>query len=90
MKGDNLWDIANKYKTTVSKIKELNNLNSNLLQIGQKLKIPSNNQYKEYIVVKGDTLYGISRKFNTTLTKLIELNNLQTTTLSIGQKLLIP
>ena len=90
VKGDNLWDIANKYKTTVSKIKELNNLNSNLLQIGQKLKIPSNNQYKEYIVVKGDTLYGISRKFNTTLTKLIELNNLQTTTLSIGQKLLIP
>ena len=90
VKGDNLWDIANKYKTTVSKIKELNNLNSNLLQIGQKLKIPSNNQYKEYIVVKGDTLYSISRKFNTTLTKLIELNNLQTTTLSIGQKLLIP
>ena len=88
VKGDNLWDIANKYKTTVSKLKDINNLNSNLLQIGQKLKIPGN--AKEYTVQKGDTLYAISRKFNTTVSDLINLNNLKTTTLQIGQKLLIP
>ena len=87
-KGDTLWSIANKYKTTVSKLKDINNLNSNLIVIGQKLLIPSN--VKEYIVQKGDTLYAISRKFNTTVTKLVELNNLKTTTLQIGQKLLIP
>lgn len=89
VKGDTLWDIANKYKTTVSKIKEINDLSSNLLQIGQKLKIPTSGK-NEYIVQKGDTLYSISRRFNTTVTEIINLNNLKTTTLSIGQKLLIP
>lgn len=87
-KGDTLWSIANKYKTTVSKIKEINNLNSNLIVIGQKLLIPS--RYKEYIVQKGDTLYSISRKYGTTVTELVNLNNLKTTVLQIGQKLLIP
>lgn len=90
VKGDTLWDIANKYKTTVSKIKSANNLTSNLLQIGQKLLIPLTSSGKEYIVQKGDTLYSISRKYGTTVTDIINLNNLKSTTLSIGQKLLIP
>ena len=87
-KGDTLWSIANKYKTTVSKLKDINNLSSNLIVVGQKLLIPSN--IKEYIVQKGDTLYSISRKFNTTVTDIISLNNLKTTTIQIGQKLMIP
>lgn len=87
-KGDTLWSIANKYKTTVNKLKDINNLSSNLIVIGQKLLIPSN--IKEYIVQKGDTLYSISRKFNTTVTDIININNLKSTTIQIGQKLLIP
>ena len=38
-KGDTLWSIARKYSTTVSDIKALNNLTSNILSIGQILKI---------------------------------------------------
>ena len=38
-KGDNLYSIARKYNTTVQNIKKKNNLNSNLLSIGQKLII---------------------------------------------------
>ena len=39
--GDSLYSIAKKYNTTVNKLKELNNLTSNLLSIGQILKIPN-------------------------------------------------
>lgn len=39
-KGDTLWDIAKKYKTTVAKIANINNIeNENLINIGQKLLI---------------------------------------------------
>ncbi|MBQ3469301.1 MAG: LysM peptidoglycan-binding domain-containing protein [Bacilli bacterium] len=38
-KGDSLWSIAKKYNTSVNTIKSKNNLTSNTLSIGQKLKI---------------------------------------------------
>lgn len=37
--GDTLSGIANKYGTTVAKIKSLNGLKSDLIQVGQKLKV---------------------------------------------------
>lgn len=39
-KGDTLYGIAAKYKTTVSQLKKVNKLKSDNLQIGQKLNIP--------------------------------------------------
>ena len=37
-KGDTLWSIAKKYKTTVSKIANVNNINDeNKIDVGQKL-----------------------------------------------------
>lgn len=40
--GDTLWAIANKYNTTVDEIKKMNNLTSDLIQVGQVLKLKSN------------------------------------------------
>jgi len=87
--GDSLWSIASKNNISVNELKDINNLSSNLLSIGQKLLIPSSS-IKKYIVKSGDTLYQIAKKYNTTVTELINLNNLSTTDLSIGQELLIP
>lgn len=87
--GDNLYSIANRYNTTVNEIKELNNLSSNLLSIGQILKIPKSNKEVTYTVKKGDNLYSIAKKYNTTVTKIKELNNLSSNLLSIGQVLKI-
>lgn len=89
-KGDNLYTIANKYDTTVSDIKKLNNLSTNTLQIGQLLKIPGSINYNTYIVKKGDSLWKIANKYDTTVKKLMTANNLSTPTLKIGQSLLIP
>lgn len=42
-RGDTLYSIATKYNTTVAELKQLNNLTSNTLSIGQELLIPSSN-----------------------------------------------
>ncbi len=97
-KGDSLYSIANKYNTTVDELKRINNLTSNILSIGQVLKLPSDKvsdiEKEEntisYTVQKGDSLYSIARKYSTTIDKIKDLNNLTTNLLSIGQVLLIP
>ena len=38
-KGDTLWSIAKENNISVNELKELNNLNDNLLTIGQQLII---------------------------------------------------
>ncbi len=90
--GDSLYSIAQKYNTTVDELKKLNNLTSNLLSIGQSLKIPtkSENNYIEYTVKKGDNLYSISRNYGLTQSELMDYNNLTSNLLSIGQILKIP
>jgi len=40
-KGDNIYTIAKKYKTSSAKIREANDLASDKLSIGQKLVIPA-------------------------------------------------
>lgn len=88
--GDSLYSIARKYNTTVDAIKSLNNLSSNLLSIGQVLKIPTGASLETtYTVQKGDSLYSIAKKFNTTVATLKELNNLTSNLLSIGQILIV-
>ena len=97
--GDNLYNIAKQYNTSVSEIVKLNDLPNNNLSIGQQLLIPiSENQSggssdtggSTYIVQKGDSLYSIARKFGVSVSSITSLNNLVGTNLSIGQELLIP
>lgn len=38
-KGDSLWEIAQKYNVSVKEIKRLNNLKSNRIYLGQKLRV---------------------------------------------------
>lgn len=91
-KGDSLWVIANKYGITTEELKSYNNLTSNLLSIGQVLKIPQGKTSTEniYTVKKGDSLWTIANRYNTTVEKIKVLNNLTSNLLSIGQQLKIP
>lgn len=91
--GDSLWSISRKFGVTVNDLKKVNNLSSNLLNIGQNLIIPgkkNNTSSNEYVVKKGDTLYGIANKYNVSVDNLKSYNNLSTDSLSIGQIIKIP
>ena len=96
--GDSLYSIARKYNTTVSAIKDLNNLTSDKLSIGQILRIPEMYtkeedmylpQYINYVVKKGDTLYSIAKDFNLAIDTIKKDNALVNNNLSLGQNLKI-
>lgn len=95
--GDSLYSIASKNDLTVQELKNYNNLTSNVLQIGQILKIPVVSteevpigKYSEYVVKSGDSLYSIGRKYGVSPQELMNYNNLTSNLLSIGQTLKIP
>ena len=96
--GDSLWSIANRYNTTVDAIKQLNNLTSNTLSVGQVLKLPTSTGPSQggtstgntYVVKSGDSLWNIANRYNTTVDAIKQLNNLTSNTLSIGQVLKLP
>ena len=81
----------------MEELKRINNLTSNILSIGQVLKLPSEKASNEeqlentinYTVQKGDSLYSIAKKYNITVDKLKQLNNLTSNLLSIGQILIV-
>lgn len=104
--GESLSVIAQKYRTSVSRIVLVNNIQKkNLIRVGQRLKIPlrgstavSTNTASrtellsgsKYRVQKGDSLWLIAKKFNTNTKKIQQMNKLEDTLLSVGQVLVIP
>ncbi|MBQ9019674.1 MAG: LysM peptidoglycan-binding domain-containing protein [Bacilli bacterium] len=95
VKGDTLYSISRRFNVSIDEIKRINNLDSNILTIGQKLFLTDDiddniDNYDIYEVVKGDSLYSIAKRFNINLNDLININNLDTLVLQIGQKLLVP
>ena len=97
--GDNLYSIANEYKTTVSTLMSVNNLTSSNLKLNQQLLIPKIEEVEveiepgigtEYIVKAGDSLYSIAKKYDVGVDDIKDINKLESKILSVGQKLVIP
>lgn len=88
--GDFLTKIANDYGVSISDIQEWNNLNDDVIMVGQKLTIYSNKKVAKnddnsekttkkqttYTVQKGDNLAGIADKFNVGMDDLIDWNDI--------------
>lgn len=101
--GDTLYSIANRHNMTVAQLKSLNQLASDVIIVGQTLKIsgqteekqptkPSVSQSSEantstYRVKSGDTLYSIARQNDTTVGALKQANGLTSDVIVVGQML---
>lgn len=94
--GDNLWDLARKFKVDVVALKKLNNLtDKSALKPGQKLIIPLSSQQdsssrRSYTVQQGDSLDKIARSHKIKLADLLKWNQLKSNSvLQPGQQLVI-
>lgn len=95
--GDTLWEIANTHDTTVNNLKQINDLTSDTIYVGQVLKLKqqsnsTSNQTPQttadtYTVQAGDTLWGIANTHDTTVNNLKQINDLTSDTIYVGQVL---
>ncbi|MBC2846835.1 LysM peptidoglycan-binding domain-containing protein [Winogradskyella flava] len=97
-KGETLFRLAKAYGLSLEELKRLNNLSSNIITVGQTLRVKENpvsaanlNQTNTsdsiWVVSKGDTLFGISKKNGISVDELKRLNGLTENTIYVGQKL---
>lgn len=90
--GEYLYKIAQSYGVTVNELRLWNHLTSDLLQIGQQLKVIPDTVTPppaggNYTVKSGDTLWRIANLYGVTVNQLKSWNGLTSDFLSIGMKL---
>lgn len=83
--GDNLWDLAKKYKIKLSKLQQWNQLKTGqLLKLGQVLRLSAPPMHVasgpvrkvSYAVRSGDSLDRIARKFGVSIAQLCNWNDI--------------
>ncbi len=99
-KGETLYGLAQKYKTTVADLKKANN-NMETLKTGQAIWVPGKGAVsamasgngaaqKKHTVLSGESLSKIAKKYGIEVVALQKANNLKGTDIKVGQTLLIP
>ncbi|WP_341228500.1 LysM peptidoglycan-binding domain-containing protein [uncultured Arcticibacterium sp.] len=100
-RGDNLTHIARAYGTSISQLKDWNNLRSNNIQKGQRLayyttitervydnvKVADDGTILVHTVQAGDTLWAISKKYGYSIEQIKKLNGMSNNTVKVGQKI---
>lgn len=88
--GDTLFNIAQRFDTTVEAIAEANNIEDpTQLPVGIELVIPP--PETTYVVQPGDTLFSIAQRFDTTVEAIAERNLIDDPTrIFPGRELIIP
>ncbi|MFD2044545.1 LysM peptidoglycan-binding domain-containing protein [Ornithinibacillus salinisoli] len=102
--GDSLWVIAQKFDTSVSELKSINNLNNDIIFPNQVLETSkdqkqvtnsssktssSDKSSPTYTVKLGDTLSGIASKHKISLSDLMKWNDMNSTLIYPGNVLVV-
>ncbi|MCO6450940.1 MAG: LysM peptidoglycan-binding domain-containing protein [Caldilineales bacterium] len=94
-RGQTLTSIAAQYGVTSAALKQANNLRTDTIFVGQRLKIPTGGGSSAptgttHTVKRGETLASIAAAYGTTVDALAKLNGLSNTGLiQVGQKLIV-
>ncbi len=89
-RGENLSTIARKYRSSITDIKAMNDLDSTrIIHVGQKLKVRG--ETKVHIVQRGETLSQIAEKYRVSMYTLKQSNGLRRSSrIYAGSRLFIP
>ncbi|WP_029789506.1 MULTISPECIES: LysM peptidoglycan-binding domain-containing protein [Vibrio] len=91
--GEFLGKIASHYKVRIADIRRENNLKSDTLWVGQKLKITvavKDKPIRKHKVARGEYLGKIASKYGVSVSSIRKANNLRSDELAVGQVLIIP
>lgn len=90
--GDTVWDLSQKYHTTVANLEQKNGIDAqtDLIFVGQRLQVKSASTKQTYTVKSGDTLWDLAQTYHLTVAQLQQANHLTGDGLSVGQQLVIP
>ena len=92
-RGDSLSVVARRFGMKVHQLKDMNNLSSNLIQVGAKLRVRGGEEDEMdepiswYRVRHGDSLGKIAARFRTSISQIKKLNNLSTHLIFPGDRL---
>lgn len=87
-RNDSLWGIADQYETSVQSLMDVNELDSTVIQPGEKIEVSGSEKADDiYKVKKGDTLSGIAMDYDVKVKEIEEWNDLSSDVIQIGQEL---
>lgn len=86
VRGDYLARIAKRKGTTIKRLMQINDLQSDRIFVGQKLRLREA-ATTVHIVERGDALWEIARAYGMTVKEIKRINNLRSDRILIGQEL---
>ncbi|WP_447963552.1 LysM peptidoglycan-binding domain-containing protein [Nitrospira sp. Ecomares 2.1] len=93
-RGESLSVVAKRYRMKVSQLKDMNNLRSNIIRVGTKLRVRGevDDDYADsettwYRVRSGDSLGSIATRFRQSVNALMRMNNISSHIIHPGDRL---